>query len=206
MSDEIAEDLTNAEVFKEALKQTTDRSLEETAGRYAFNSLGQYHGKRSSKLGLSLKNWYWAAIVFFIITVGVCAAHSYWFAWIASSIHCAFLSLSVDDKMSVNQALIIYLISKITAISLFLLPLIWIFRRITSLQSLRSVHADKEALLATLELLLNSGYKIEPNLLESAISEIFSSSLQQTKSKKSDDNLTQILTLLRPLLKASDKS
>jgi hypothetical protein len=113
------------------------------------------------------------------------------------------LELLNVGPLSTAELLGLYYVSKVGLIAIFIFPLGWIVGHMKKLQSLRTVHADKAAQANTLQLMLNSGFDIDnDSLCESAVKEIFSSSLEQTKktakSKGIDENV--LCTLLLKLL------
>lgn len=91
---------------------------------------------------------------------------------------------------------------------LLLIPLIWILRRISRLQELRSFHADKEALGNTLQAVLNSGFTvIEGPACEAAVKEMFSPAhaitARKARCRKAEltdimDAVKEIKSLMRP--------
>jgi len=183
------------------------QALDRVAARATAQVLGEGHKLRCSTLGSRLKTWYTLAILFFLLTFTAFVSHPYIFALMAGNMRDTISSLGIKNAMSIEQALILYYVSKISVVSLFLLPFLWILRRITRLQALRSIHADKEVQAKLLEQLLIGGHSIETlTSFHSAIAEVFSPSFEQTKNKKySESNIRyeQIIKLLLSTLTRS---
>jgi hypothetical protein len=116
--------------------------------------LGQAFRKRRKDLGRRLNWWYGGSASLFVATLLVCWHYSSWvFNQSAIALNESFVTLTGNGaSLTNNQVLGLYYSGKIGLIALLFVPLIWMLKRLTRLQTDRRDMAQKEALAFTLEL------------------------------------------------------